>query len=71
MASPLTCVSSARYWPDPSPVPCYGIAAVQTYMREFLADWRDLRLEADRFREADGSISVDVRVAGIDRHSGT
>jgi ketosteroid isomerase-like protein len=56
--------------PDPSPVPYYGIEAVQTYMRDFLSSWQDVRFEATHFRETGGSVLVMVRRTGTGRRSG-
>jgi ketosteroid isomerase-like protein len=56
--------------PDPSPVPHYGIEALQVYFRDFLAGWQDLRFVADRFRESNGSVLVDARLVGAGKRSG-
>lgn len=40
-------------FPDPEPVPLYGLEAVRSYMGQFLASWGDLRFVMGR---ADGRV---------------
>jgi ketosteroid isomerase-like protein len=57
-------------YPDPEPIPQYGLEAVREYMRQFGHTFDDMRFEATRFRAANGTVVVDVRRFGIGRQSG-
>jgi ketosteroid isomerase-like protein len=57
-------------YPDPEPIPQYGLEAVREYMRQFGRTFDDMRFEATRFRAASGTVVVDVRRFGIGRQSG-
>jgi ketosteroid isomerase-like protein len=57
-------------YPDPEPIPQYGLEAVREYMRQFRRTFDDMRFEATRFRAANGSVVVDVRRFGIGKQSG-
>ena len=57
-------------FPDPTPYPQYGAEAMRAYMRRFLEGWRDIRIEADSFREIGDTFVVGVRLIGTGRGSG-
>ena len=43
---------------DPDPGPHYGLEALTAYMRRFLAEWDDYRIEGTDFREFGDSFVV-------------
>jgi ketosteroid isomerase-like protein len=55
---------------DTDPGPHYGLEAANAYMRRFLVDWEDWRIEATDFREAGDTVLVHVLRSGIGKGSG-
>ncbi len=57
-------------FPDPSPRALYGLEALGKYWRSFLESWNDIRMEATKYREAEGSFVVWVHRSGTGSGSG-
>jgi SnoaL-like domain len=52
-----------------NPGPHYGLEALTDYMRGFLAQWQEWRIEASEFREAGDTFFVRVHRTGIGKGS--
>jgi ketosteroid isomerase-like protein len=57
-------------FPDPEPVPHYGLDAVRSYMGKFLTSWEDLRFVMGPVEERDGTFLVAVGRSGVGATSG-
>jgi ketosteroid isomerase-like protein len=65
-------VSFESFMPDSSQrVVCHGRAEIENFMREFLAQWKDYRLQGDEFRAVGNDrVFVKGHQSGRGHHSG-
>ncbi len=57
-------------FPDPTPRPHYGIAAMSDYWRRFLEGWDDIRMGAESYRQVGDSFVVGVHRTATGSASG-